>query len=165
MKLLSAWPRQPFLGLAISATVGILVADRWPDCSVAAASVIATLAIAAWLSRRSLAVHALVACGFFFLHSARTTDTPGLILARALGEGAQPITVLGAVTTEPRISPSGTASFLLEAESIEVDGETRPCAAKFFVRWRHAVAFGDQVRLFGTAQKIEGPRNPGEFDM
>ncbi|HSP45054.1 MAG TPA: ComEC/Rec2 family competence protein, partial [Chthoniobacterales bacterium] len=59
----------------------------------------------------------------------------------------------------------GTASFLLETESIEIDGETRPCRAKFLARWRHVAAFGDQVRLFGTAQKIEGPRNPGEFDM
>src|ERR1700736_3530295 len=97
MKLLSAWPRQPFLGLAISTTVGILVADRWPDSSLTIAVMIAAIAVAAWLSRRSLAVHALIACGFFFLHSARTTDTPGLILARALGEGTQPITVRGAV--------------------------------------------------------------------
>ena len=165
MKLLSAWPRQPFLGLAFSAMVGILVADRWPDCSVAVAGVIAAIAVTAWLSRRSLAVYALVACGFFFLHSARTTDTPGLILARSLGEGPQPITVRGAVISEPRISERGTASFLLKAESIEIDGETRVCRAKFFARWQHAVEFGDEVRLFGTAQKIEGPRNPGEFDM
>ncbi|MDP9099555.1 MAG: ComEC/Rec2 family competence protein, partial [Verrucomicrobiota bacterium] len=58
-----------------------------------------------------------------------------------------------------------TASFLLEAESIEIDGQTQPCRAKFLARWRHAVEFGDDVRLFGTAQKIEGPRNPGEFDL
>ena len=65
MNLLSAWPRQPFLGLAFSAMVGILVADRWPDCSVAVAGVIAAIAVTAWLSRRSLAVYALVVCGFF----------------------------------------------------------------------------------------------------
>ncbi|HEY2139257.1 MAG TPA: ComEC/Rec2 family competence protein, partial [Chthoniobacterales bacterium] len=165
MKVLSAWSRQPFLGLAISATIGILLADRWPHYSVASAGLAALIAVAAWLSRRSLAVHTLVGCGFFFLHSARTTDTPGLILARALGEEPQPITVLGTLISEPRISGRGTASFLLEAQSIEIDGETRPCRAKFFVRWRHAVEFGDEVRLFGTAQKIDGPRNPGEFDM
>jgi competence protein ComEC len=165
MKLLTAWPRQPFLGLAISGTVGILVADRWPDCSLNVIGVIAALAVAAWLSRRSLAVYLLVAVGFFFLHSARTTDTPGLVLARSLGEGAQPVTVQGAVISEPRISERGTASFLLQAESIEIEGATHPCQAKFFVRWRQPVEFGDDVRLFGTAQKIDGPRNPGEFDM
>src|ERR1700682_6245151 len=165
MKLLSACPRQPFLGLAISATVGILVADRWPDCSVTLAIVIAAIALAARLSRRSLAVYALVAFGFFFLHSVRTTNSPGLELAGSLGEEPRPVTVRGAVISEPRISERGSASFLFQAESIEIDGETRPCRAKLFTRWRHAVAFGDEVRLFGTAQKIEGPRNPGEFDM
>src|SRR2546423_5243559 len=165
MKPLSAWPRQPFLGLAISATIGILVADRWPDFSLTLAGVVAAIAIAAWLSRRSVAVYALVASGFFFLHSARTTDTPGLLLARSLGEGTQPVTVRGAVISEPKISERGSASFLLEAESIEIDGRTRPCRAKFLARWRHPVEFGDEVRLFGTAQKIEGPRNPGEFDL
>ena len=165
MKSPSAWPRQPFLGMAISATIGILGAERWPDCSVAALGVIAAVAAAAWLLRRSLGVYLLVASAFFFLHSARTTETPGLILARALGEEPRPVTVRGAVISEPRISGRGSASFLLKAESIEIDGESRPCRAKFFANWRHAVEFGDEVRLFGTAQEIERPRNPGEFDM
>jgi ComEC/Rec2-related protein len=163
--LLTAWPRQPFLGLAISAAVGILLADYSPDCSITVAVVVAAIAATALVTGRSLVVYALVGCGFFFLHSARTLDTPGLTLARGLGEEPQPITVRGAVISEPRISGRGTASFLLDAESIEIDGETRPCGAKFFVRWRHDVEFGDEVRLFGTAQKIDGPRNPGEFDM
>lgn len=165
MKLLTACPRQPFLGLAISGMAGILVADHWPSCSVTVAGVIAALSIVAWLSRWSLAVYALVVAGFFFLHSARTTETPGLLAARALGEAPRPITVRGAVISEPKISERGSASFLLEAESIDVDGESRPCRAKFLGRWQHAVAFGDEVRLFGTAQPIDGPRNPGEFDM
>jgi competence protein ComEC len=165
MKLLSAWPRQPFFGLAVSAAVGILAADRWPQFSATLAMVIAALAVVAWCSRRSVAVYALVALGFFFLHSARTIDTPGLRLARSLGEDPRPVTVRGAVISEPKISQRGSASFLLQAESIEIDGETQPCRAKFLGRWRHAAAFGDEVRLFGTAQKIEGPRNPGEFDL
>jgi len=165
MKLLSAWPRQPFFGLAISAMVGILAADRWPQFSVTLAIVIAALAGVAWFSRRSLAVYALVALGFCFLHSARTTDAPGFRLVRSLGEDPRPVTVQGAVISEPKISQRGSASFLLQAESIEIDGETRPCRAKFLARWRQSVAFGDEVKLFGTAQKIEGPRNPGEFDL
>src|SRR6266403_350330 len=154
MKLLGAWPRQPFLGLAISAAVGILVADSRPHYSVTLSFVIAALAVVAWWSRRSLAVYALVAVGFFFLHGVRTTDSAVLELARSLGEEPRPVTVLGAVITEPKISERGSASFLLQTESIEIDGATRPCRAKLFTRWRHPVAFGDSVRLFGTAQKI-----------
>ncbi len=165
MNLLSAWPRQPFLGLAISATIGILVADRWPQGSTIVVLAIGAIAVAAWLSGRSLAVYALVALGFFFLHNTTTTSTSGLLLARFLGESPQPITVHAAVISEPRTSERGSASFLIQAESIEIDGETRPCRAKFLARWRHAVEFGDELRLFGTAEKIKGPRNPGEFDM
>lgn len=165
MKLLLAWPRQPFLGLAISAMAGISVADWWPNCSSTVAAVIAALAVTTWLSCRSLALYVLVAAGFFFLHSARTTDTPGLLAVRSLGEAPRPVTIHGAVISEPKISERGSASFLLEAESIEIDGETRPCRTKFLARWQHTVEFGDAVRLFGTAQPIDGPRNPGEFDM
>jgi competence protein ComEC len=165
MKLPSALPRQPFLGLAISASLGILVADNWPQCSMNVAALVGALVVAAWLSHRSLVVYALVAAGFFFLHSARTIESPAIQLARTLGNEPRPVTVRGTVITEPKISGRGAAAFLLQAESIEIDGETHDCRAKFFVRWRHAVEFGDDVKLFGTAQPIDGPRNPGEFDM
>src|SRR2546423_5665727 len=165
MKLPTALPRQPFLGLALSAMVGILMADHWPNRSLVVAALLAALAIAAWFSRRSLVVYGLVAIGFFFLHGERTVDSPGMQLARALGNEPRPVTVRGAVITEPKISERGSASFLMEAESIEIDGETSRCRAKLFVRWRHDVEFGDEVKLFGTAQPVDGPRNPGEFDM
>jgi competence protein ComEC len=165
MKLLSASPRQPFLGLAISAAIGILAADNWPQPLKTVTLIVAAISVAAWLARSALLVYVLVAAGFFFLHCARTVDSPGLVLARTLGDAPRPVTIRGAVISEPKISERGTASFLLQAESIEIDGATHPCRAKFFSRWRHAVEFGDDVRLFGTAQPIDGPRNPGEFDL
>ena len=165
MKLLTASPRQPFLGLALAAAAGILAADHWPQPLFATAAVVAALAATAWFSRSVLLIYLLVAGGFFFLHCARSVDSPALILARMLGDYPRPITVRGTVITEPKIAGRGAASFLLRAESIELDGETRPCHATFFARWRHPVEFGDEVRLFGTAQPIEAPRNPGEFDL
>ena len=166
MNLLSAWPRHPFLGLALSAMTGIIVADSWPNRSPAlAAVVLAASAAVSWLTRRSLAVYALVAIGFFVLHSLRTRDTQGLALARALGDEPVPLTITGEVISEPKISERGSASFLLRAESIEIDGERHPSHVKFFARWRYPVEFGDEVKLFGTAQRVDGPRNPGEFDM
>src|SRR3982751_5180780 len=131
MKLLSAWPRQPFLGLAISAMTGILLADSWPNLSLTVAVAVAATAVVAWFSRRSLALYAFVGLAFFLLHSLRSTGTPGLSLAGALGKEPVPITVRGAVITEPKISERDTASFLLAAESVELDGVTRPCRAKF----------------------------------
>ena len=159
------FPRQPFLGLAVSAMLGILAADNWPQCSMPMVAVVGTIALAALISRSSLIVYALVGTGFFFLHSARTIDSPGKQWARVLGDEPRPVTVRGAVITEPKASGRGAASFLLQAESIELEGDKRSCRAKFLVRWSHAVEFGDEVNLFGTAQLIDGPRNPGEFDM
>ena len=165
MKLLSASPRQPFLGLALSAAIGIMVADNWPQPLTTTVLIVGAIALAAWFTRSALLVYALVAAAFFFVHCARTIDSPGLALAKTLGDAPRPVTVRGAVISEPKISERGTASFLLQAESVEIDGETRRSGAKFFVRWHHSAKFGDDVRLFGTAQLIEGPRNPGEFDL
>lgn len=165
MKLLTVWPRQPFVGLALAASAGILVADCAPNHSPFLGIALAALAVAALLTRNSVAVYALVATGFFFLHSVRASDSAASQLARELGEQPRPVTVRGAVVSEPKNAANGSVSFLLQAEFIEVDGEARPCRAKFFARWRHAVEFGDEVRLFGTAEKVGAPRNPGEFDL
>jgi competence protein ComEC len=165
MQLLNALPRQPFIGLAMAASTGILVADFAPNRSLVLTIALAILALTALLSRNSFAVYALVATGFFILHSLSTSDSPELRLAREFGEKPRPVSVLGCVVSEPKISPNGSASFLMQAESIEIDGEARPCNSKLFARWRHAVEFGDEVKLFGTAERVGEPRNPGEFDM
>jgi competence protein ComEC len=165
VKLLSAWPRQPFLGLALSASIGILFADLAPNNSILLAIVLASIAVVGLLMRNSLVVYVLVAAAFFSLHSLRTSDSPWLRLARELGDEPRPVTVRGAVISEPKFSERGSASFLFQADSIEIDGEKRPCLAKLFARWRHAVEFGDEIQLFGTAEKVPAPRNPGEFDM
>lgn len=165
MQLLNALPRQPFIGIATAAATGILLADYAPSHSLILAVALGILAITALLWRHSLAVYAVVATGFFILHSMRTADSPAQRLATELGEKPRPVSVVGFVASEPKISATGSASFLLQAESIEIDGETRRCHVKFFARWRHAVEFGDEVRLFGTAERVGEPRNPGEFDM
>src|SRR6478609_981076 len=136
MNPLTAWPRQPFFGLALSAIVGIVAADRWPCLSPILAVALAAISIVGWFSRRSLVVYALVALGFFFVHSLRTIDTPGQQLAQSLGEEPRPITVRGAVISEPKKSERGTVSFLLQAETIEIDGRSQPCRAKLFARWK-----------------------------
>lgn len=143
MKQRKTWPRQPFVGLAIATGAGILVADAAPSSTIAVLSALAILAVAALLSQNSLVVYAFVATGFFFVHSVRTSDSAGLRLAHELGEEPRPVTVLGSVVSEPKLSPSGFASFLFQAESIEIDGESRPCRAKLLGRWRHSVEFGD----------------------
>lgn len=165
MKSPFAWPRQPFLGIACAAIFGILIADHWPSCSPALSGSLCALAVIGWLVRRSLIIYAITTLAFFLVHSVAITDSPGLQLAAAAGDQPLPATIEGTVITQPKISDRGSSSFLLQVRSIEIEGETRACRAKLFARWRQPLEFGDAIRVFGTIQAVEGPRNPGEFDM
>src|SRR5215813_357545 len=167
MKLLSV-PRQPFVGLALMAAGGIVVAEMVPLRSTALISVAILLAIclvvaACW--PRLAATHFIVAAGFFLLHNFANTNTEGQQLADELGDRPRVTTAVGWVITEPKIAPSGFATFLLKLNSIELEGKNESTHAVWQIRWKGAPEFGDELKLFGTAEPIGPPRNPGEFDM
>jgi competence protein ComEC len=143
----------------------VLASDFAPSSSLALVMALAIGAVFALISRNSFAVYLLVAGAFFSLHSMRTTDSAGMRLARQLGAEPQPVTVWGSVVSEPKISARGFGSFLLRLDGIEHDARTLTSNAVLFVRWRGQAQFGNQVRLFGVAERIAPPRNPGEFDM
>ena len=149
----------------MAAGAGILVAELAPRWGLALGAALAVAALIALISRNSLAVYAIVAGAFFSLHSLRITESAGMRLARQLGSEPQAVTVLGSVASEPKISAKGLASFLLRLDSIEHQGRMITSNAALLVRWRGLPAFGNQLRLFGVAERIAPPRNPGEFDL
>lgn len=167
MKLLSV-PRQPFVGLALIAAIGIIAGDIFPLGStvlVPAAIVLSSciLVMACW--PRLATTYLLVGSGFFLLHNFASTNTAGQQLARELGDRPRVVTAVGCVITEPKIGPSGFATFLVKLRSVEFEGKKKSTSAVWQVRWKGAPEFGDQLKLFGTAEPIAPPRNPGEFDM
>lgn len=164
MKSPQAWPRQPLIGVALAAMLGIACADLWPQASVGFAAIVITAAVLL-IRKRSLASYFFVAACFFTVHALRLTSAPGARLARELGPAPQAIAVRGIVVSEPKKSARGMNSFLLRANTITRDAIERPGHATFFARWPGAVTYGDEVQLFGAAAPVEGPRNPGEFDM
>ncbi|HZA37748.1 MAG TPA: ComEC/Rec2 family competence protein [Candidatus Baltobacteraceae bacterium] len=167
MKLVSA-PRQPFVGLALMAGMGIILADFFPlpsSALVATAIIIVLGAVAVLLWPRLLATYVLVGAGFFLLHGFQTSNTEGLKIAAQLGNRPRVVTATGSVISEPKIAPSGFATFLLKLESIELEGRKQPTRAVWQVRWQGNPEFGDELKLFGKAEVIAPPRNPGEFDM
>jgi competence protein ComEC len=167
MKLLRA-PRQPFVGLALMAAVGIIGAEFVPVGPTALISAAVVLGIcilvAVWWPRLAL-TYLIVAAGFFLLHKFATTNSAGQQLAAQLGERPRVVTAVGCVISEPKIAPSGFATFLLKLKSIELEGKNESTHAVWQVRWKGAPQFGDELQLFGTAEPIAPPRNPGEFDM
>jgi hypothetical protein len=103
--------------------------------------------------------------GFFALHLVQQADAPGKKLAERLADRARPVTVSGAVVSEPKSSVGGFATFLLQLDSIEIGGGREACNATIRARWKGQPALGDEVRLTGMAEPVPPARNPGVFDM
>ena len=167
MKPLSA-PRQPFVGLALMAVVGTIGAEivpLGPTALISAAVVVGICILIAVRWPRLALTYLIVAAGFFLLHKFAATNTAGQQLSAQLGERPRVVTVVGCVITEPKIAPSGFATFLLKLKSIELESKNESTHAVWQVRWKGAPEFGDELKLFGTAEPIAPLRNPGEFDM
>src|SRR5436190_4742267 len=167
MKFLNA-PRQPFVGLSLAAAIGITIADLFPLSGVALVSVTIILAICTVIIAcrpMLLATYAIVGVGFFLLHNLETSNTEGQQLAHELGGRPRVVTAIGCVITEPKVAPSGFATFLLKLKSTEFEGRKQSTRAVWQVRWKGAPEFGDELKVFGIAEVIAPPRNPGEFDM
>ena len=161
-------PRQPFVGLALMAALGIVVADFFPIASSywwLAAIAFAVLAIPLFCWPNQGSTYFLVGAGFFLLHNFRIGETAGLQLAADLTERPRVVSAIGLVRSEPKVAPNGFATFLFKLESIEFEGKTRPTHAALLARWRGNPEFGDELKIFGIAEPVEPPRNPGEFDM
>jgi ComEC/Rec2-related protein len=161
-------PRQPFVGLALMAAMGIVIAEIFPIPSAAllpAATILALSILASTWRPRVAATYLFVGAGFFLLHNLHTRDTEGQQLAGELGNRPRVVTAIGSVISEPKVSPSGFATFLLKLKSIQFEGRQQSTHTVWQVRWKGTPAFGDELQLFGTAEPISPPRNPGEFDM
>jgi competence protein ComEC len=167
MKFLNA-PRQPFVGLSLMAAIGIIIGDVFPLSGTALTVLTILLAICivivAWRPKL-LATYVIVGFGFFLLHDLQITHTQGQQLADELGGRPRVVTAIGSVITEPKVAPSGFATFLLKLKSIEFEGRRQSTHAVWQIRWKGTPDFGDELKLFGIAEVIPPPRNPGEFDM
>src|SRR6266853_3117529 len=145
-------PRQPFVGLALIAVLGIIVADFSPIAVShwwAVAIVFALLAIPLFVRPTLGSTYIFIGAGFFVLHNFRTGDTTGLQLATDLSERPRAVNAVGYVTSEPKVAPNGFATFLFKLESIELEGKTASTKATLLVRWRGSPEFGDELKLFG----------------
>jgi competence protein ComEC len=161
-------PRQPFVGLAGMAGLGIMLADFFPLFPyallvTAIAIVLCTVIVLRWPGL--VATYVIVGSGFFLLHNFQTSNTEGQRIADQLGDRPRVLTATGYVISEPKVAPNGFATFLLKLESIELEDRKQSTRAIWQIRWRGTPDFGDELRLFGTAEPIAPPRNPGEFDM
>src|SRR5438094_3585856 len=160
MKFLNA-PRQPFVGLSLAAATGITIADVFPLHGAALASVTIILAICTVIVAcrpTLLATYAVVGVGFFLLHNLEANNTEGQRLADELGGRPRVVTAIGCIITEPKVAPSGFATFLLKLKSIEFEGRYQQTRAVWRVCWRVAQEFDYESTLFGIVEVITMPR-------
>ncbi len=167
--LFSPRPRKPFLGLALAAIGGIVLAERWsPEAwpvlgACAAIALLAMLRANAWLCR------VLTLLVFFAMHGARQ-NSPGIAYARTLESGKQTLEATGVVWSEPEPSEGWRgekiASFWLKLDTLRVDGCQLPMGGCCLAKWLGpAPLYGDRVRLKGTARTLGKESNPGGFDI
>ena len=105
-------PRQPFVGLALMAAIGIVVADYFPIATtnwLLAGAILSALAIAVFSWPKVRSTYLLVGAGFFLLHNFRSGDTSGLRLASDLTERPRVVRAAGVVRSEPKMGTNGLA--------------------------------------------------------
>src|SRR5437899_278419 len=104
MKFLNA-PCQPFVGLAVMAGIGIIIADVFPlpGAALISATIILAICIVIVAYRPTLlTTYVIVGFGFFLLHNLETSNTEGQRLADELGARPRVVTAAGCVLTEPK---------------------------------------------------------------
>src|SRR5438094_8764998 len=112
MKLLSG-PRQPFVGLAVVAAMGVIFADCFPLSpstllAISVLMVICGLLVLRWPSLS--ATYAIVGAAFFLLRRLRSSNAEGQRLAAEIGKWPRDLSSTGFVIGEPKLGPSGFAT-------------------------------------------------------
>ena len=163
-------PRQPLIGVALAAVLGIAVADRFSIDArwLLGASVVALLAVL--LRPRTWTCLSLVLVAFASLHTLRHRCGDARRLADEFAGGPQVVRAVGIVWSEPEKpafwSRTVTAHFRAKLESIDIAGHTERPDAIVNVAWAGDMpAYGDRVEFTATAKNHEHPRNPGEVDF
>lgn len=163
-------PRQPFVGLAAAAVLGIVAADRWPVAFAPVGIGLLIGAAALWWRPRTLGCLAFTTAAFFGLHILRFHENPARDLAARLEAGPRVVHATGIVWNEPETPSSWaggvTCFFRFKLESIDIAGGPMATGVVMNVNWAGAIPrYGDRLSLIGSAQNLGATRNPGQFDF
>lgn len=147
------------------------MADRWPAPIRELVGWYPCVLLLALLACRNGTTLLLVAASFYAVHSVRLLESPGRLLAGALGASPVLVEAQGIVVADPKPNPTDPDrwTFPLRIEEAHVPGPGRrrlPASdAVALVRWEGpAPQYGDRLRLVATAQPPRPTRNPAQFD-
>ena len=170
MRLFAFAPRQPLTGVALSAALGVVIADFLPLTLGWWFGVAGIATVLLLLSRKTWGCWLMAAAVFAAVHTLRVHHHPAARFAGELGTSSKPVRASGIVWSEPT-APTGANSrastrFQVKLSRIELDGVTRPADFLVNVTWPGSTPrYGDRIMLAGAVRNIEPARNPGEFDL
>ena len=163
-------PRQPFTGLAVAATLGIIAADRWPAPGLPMATLLALGAALLWWRPRTIGCWLFAGAAFFALHVLRYHDSPAREIARQVSARPRVVRATGIVWSEPEPptfwAHGLTGFFRVKLESIDLPGPASAEGVLVNVSWSGPLpSYGDRITFTGSARNLEPTRNPGQFDF
>ncbi|MEI6492963.1 MAG: ComEC/Rec2 family competence protein [Verrucomicrobiota bacterium] len=156
--------RLPFFGLLIAAVSGIIFASlvSWPSAVFFTASIV--LLTGACIFNRGPWIFVSVACAFACVHLWQTRESTSFRLASLVGAGRLLVTAYGVVAEHPVPYGATRERFSMSVDQMEMGGKVlAPSARVSVVMPSPAPARGDRIRITGSLQAINPPRNPGEF--
>ena len=170
MKLPELRPRQPLSGVALSAAVGIVVADR---CALPISYALAAAAVAVCVTvakPRAWLCWVFAAIAFATLHTLRHGHSDARQLAAEFADGDRVVRATGLVWSEPEKpafwSRNITAQFRLKLEDLAIAGRMKHPAAIVNVTWAGPMPnYGDRVEFTASARNLAPARNPGPVDF
>lgn len=156
--------RLPFLPLLGAAISGILLGRFLPAPSLVW-GMLALIFAGVFFWRRA-GFLLLVVSVFASIQIWQGRESPGARLADWLGSRSLPAVVCGVVASEPRLFDSGSCSFDLRVNRMEVAGHDFAPPVTVLAEWPGPPpAYGDEVRMAGTLENLPPPRNPGQFNF
>jgi competence protein ComEC len=158
--------RLPFLSLLVLAVCGIAISERAHAPSILWLMVAVLAAAAFFATSRTIAFGAFMVCVFATLHLWEGDESQAARFAAWLGARSLPAEARGIVASDPRVFSSGNSSLEVRLSQLRVEGTELVPSFVLQVQWPGPPpAYGDEVRLRGTLQAIEPPRNPGQFNF
>lgn len=157
--------RLPFLPLLGCAVGGITASEVLATPTVVWLTGTVTCGVLFFLTRRTAPFVGFCVFVFALLHAWQSRDSAAARFADWLGSRQPLVTATGVVMTEPRAF-ADKSRFTLQLEMLTGDGFSLTAPIRLQTEWKAPVpAYGDRVRVTGTLEKPEPPRNPGEFDF
>lgn len=151
--------------MLLAALAGILFADFVSWNSAVFFSLAGVFLVMAFLPVRGPWILFSLACAFACVHLWQTRESSSQRLADLVQSRRLLVVASGVVSADPVPYGSSRERFTLRIERLELEGRViRPSANVAVVLPTPAPGRGDHVKVTGSLQAIEPPRNPGEFN-